>query len=113
MPNISGLFQSDAAIVCACSPLGFFSFVRRCCWDPSISRKETNDQTVSSISHLYLGEVPSDAVDYHTRSGAFYWTNRSLSQTSRGPYLYLKNDIDKNEEKGCGGVVAGALLRLL
>ena len=37
--------------------------------DPSLSRKETNYKTVSSISHLYLGEVPSDAVDYHTRAG--------------------------------------------
>ena len=40
---------------------------RLCCWDPSLSRKEANYQTVSSISHLYLGEVHSDAVDYHNR----------------------------------------------
>ena len=43
---------------------------------------KNNDQTVSSISHLYLGEVPSDAVDIHTRAGSFYWTKRSLSQKS-------------------------------
>ena len=47
------------------SLLEFFSFASLCFGYHSISRKEVNFQTVSSISHLYLDGVPLDTVDYH------------------------------------------------
>ena len=77
-----------------------FSFTRRCFGDPSISRKETNYHTVSSISHLYLGELPSSPVDYHTRDGSFDCTKRSLSHIIQGPCLYLKFTLTTMKEKG-------------